>query len=241
MPRPPRRSIRTIGVMLMAVTMVAGAGASPAGAATEIDLTPHLNNVGIQQLPTSTADFDGVGWSYSMAALRLGDPRSNYAGVEPGQTITTGGFTFTWPNRPAGSTDNVVTLGQTIALTNAAGATKIGFLGSATNGPTTGTFTLNYTYVDAEGVTREEQVNKPITFSDWTLNAGGASPAAGNTIVLKNLFRSASQPAPCCVPDQDEPHVFLVSTPLDPTKTLQSIKLPQTINGQIHLFGMAIA
>lgn len=241
MPTQSRRSIRTIGVTLMAVALVAGIGGSATGAATQIDLTPHLNNVGIQQATTTTADFDGGGWSYSLAALRLGDPRSNYAGVEPGQTITTGGFSFTWPNRPAGATDNVMTLGQTIPVPNGAGATKIGFLASATNGPTTGMFTLTYTYVDGEGVTRQEAVNKPITFSDWTLNAGGASPASGNTIVMKNLFRSASQPAPCCVPDQDEPYVFLVTAPLDASKTLVSVKLPQVINGQIHLFGMAIA
>lgn len=245
-----RRRARTSGLGLaVVVTMVVGFWATPAHASTEIDLTSHFNNVGIQQLPTSTANFDGVGWSYSTVALRLGHPDDGYPGVEPGGTVTAGDFTFTWPDRDSGATDNVQAFGQTIPIPATEGATQIGFLGAATNGPSTGTFTFNYTFVDEQGVPQEESVETPIIFSDWTLNAGGAQPSPNNTIVLKNMFRSASAvcavitclPGGCCIPDQDEPHVFLVTAPLDATKTLESVQLPMFTQGAIHLFGMAVA
>jgi hypothetical protein len=215
--------------------------AGPATAASaEINLTPFLNNTGIQQDPTQTnADFDGGGYSYSEVGLSLGDPTEGYAGVDPGDQISKGGFTFTWPNRPVGATDNVMAFGQTIPIPASPGATKIGFLGSSAGGSSSGTFTFNYTYTDPSGVVQQQSVAKSVTFSDWTRGLLGDEPLKPNeVVVLKSRWRAitAGAVAPFFF---TTPHVFLVTVPLEAGKTLQSIKLP--FSSQLHLFGLAIA
>ena len=57
--------------------------------------------------------------------------------------VTIGGTTFTWPNVPAGTPDNVVTGGQTVDLSGS--GTDLGFLGSSQNGTASGIVTIHYT------------------------------------------------------------------------------------------------
>ncbi len=69
------------------------------------------NNVGISDnSDESAANYDGVGDSFSAQALAAGTPNA----LTPGGGVTIGGTTFTWPNVPAGTPDNVVAAGQTI-------------------------------------------------------------------------------------------------------------------------------
>ena len=229
------RAAAPLGLTLVIAALVAmtlGSG-SPAGAA-ELSLAAFYNNVGIQQDPMQgSANFDGGGYNYSAHALQLGDPANGYPGVTPGQKITAGGFSFTWPARPAGQPDNVQAKGQTIPV--GATTTKLGFLGSATNGPAGGTFVFNYVYTDEFGVEQRKSVSKPVTFTDWTRGlAGDGALAPNNTVVLKNLFRTQN---PGTLPLPTQPHIFLVTTSVDPTMTLESIKLP--IAPSIHIFGLA--
>jgi hypothetical protein len=220
-----------------AITLVATPGSTRALAAG-VDLGPHLNNVGITQDLSSGANFDGAGWSYSSLALRIGDPQNGYAGVAPGDQLTAGGFTFTWPNRPSGSPDNVLAESQTIPLPS--GASKIGFLGASDHGPATGTFTFNYVFTDQNGTEQHTSVATELTFSDWTLNAGAFSPSQGNVVALRALFRTAG-----VTPQEHAPHVFVVGASLDPTMTLESVTLPppdqDTGVGKIHIFDIALA
>jgi hypothetical protein len=218
----------------MAMVVVPG---SPAQAG-EIDLTPFLNNTGIQQDPSGNADFDGNGYSYSAAALRLGDPTEGYAGVTPGQKITAGGFTFTWPNRPAGASDNVAAFGQTIPVPQTPGANALGLLGVSVNGAGVGSFILNYRYTDSNGVEQTEKVEKVVSFTDWTRGLLADAPLEpDNVIVIKSKFRGIA-PGAVAPFFFTQPHVFLVPIPLDPSKTLESVELP--LSAQIHLFGMAV-
>lgn len=237
---PGRSRIRVLGLALVAsAALVVVPGATPAQAG-EIDLTPFLNNTGIHQDPAQTnADFDGGGYAYSAVALRAGDPVDGYPGVDPGEQITAGGFTFTWPNRPAGAPDNVMAFGQTIPVPETPGATKIGFLGASAQGPSTATYTLNYRYTDPSGVVQHVSVPKQVAFTDWTRGLLADSPLEqGNTVVLKSRFRGfAGGSAPVFFWTQ--PHVFLVSVPLDATMTLESVKLP--FSAQQHLFGLSVA
>ena len=214
-----------------ATALLLAAGVMPAGAA-EVNLTTFRNNTGIVQTPLSNANFDGGGWSYSSVALRV-------AGLDPGEVITTGGHSYTWPNTADGAKDNVAAGNQTIPVTPPAGATKVGFLGVSTNGPVTAVFKFNYTYVDAvTGETKSVSVPTTLTFSDWTLNAGMQAAHASNTIVVTSAFRMT---ADNLQPERVNTHVFALSTPLDATKTLKSITLPPlTGSGQVHLFGMSI-
>jgi hypothetical protein len=194
------------------------------------DLTQMRNNTGITHDPTSNADFDGVGYSYSALALRA-------AGVAPGGTVTANGLTYSWPSVGSGVSDNVVARGQVIPVDAPAGATKLGFLASANHGPSAGTFILNYEYTDALGVLQTKAVEVNLTFSDWTLNGGGGSLSTGNTIAITMVTRMLLSAAP----DATESYVLSVTTPLDPSMRLKSIKLPLiTSSGQIHLFDLAV-
>ncbi|MGH2711794.1 MAG: hypothetical protein ACRDH9_11410, partial [Actinomycetota bacterium] len=211
-------------VGVLALTLTTALSLIPAGPAhaAQVDLTAFLNNVGIQQSPAQTnADFDGGGYAYSAAALQLGDPVDGYDGVEPGDQISAGGFTFTWPQRPEGATDNVLTFGQTIPVAAASGATKLGLLGTSVQGAGTGTFTLNYSYTDGNGVVQNTSVTKSVTFSDWTRGLlGDEALHANETVVLKSRFRGfsgSSQP----VFFFTTPHVFLSTVTLDPSMTLE--------------------
>jgi hypothetical protein len=103
------------------------------------DLAPYDNDTGISSDSDQTAaDFDGDGFSYSQQALAA-------AGVKLGGTVTSSGVQYTFPAAPAGTPDNVTAGGQTIKVLPVTGATEIGFLGAATNGPSTGTMTITYT------------------------------------------------------------------------------------------------
>ena len=220
------------------IALVAGLGIRPANGATETPLTAFFNNTGTQADPSAQhANFDGGGNNYAAVALRVGDPANGYPGVVPGQAITKNGFTFTWPNRPAGSSDNVSASGQTIPVTSAPGATKIGFLTSASNGPASGSFVFNYTATDAEGNVATKSVTTSATVTDWTRGlTGDAALAPNNTLVLKTLFRTSNVGA---LPLPTQPNVFLLTLPLDPAMTLTSVKLPQ--GGSIHVFALATA
>ena len=129
------RILRPVALVVSLATMV-GLTAGPAGA-NEVDITSFFNNVGITQDPTSGADFDGGGYSYSSLAMQIGDPINNRAGIEPGDQITVDGATFTWPDTASGANDNIASLGQTIPVPEVPGATKLAFLGASTNGPST--------------------------------------------------------------------------------------------------------
>jgi predicted alpha-1,2-mannosidase len=186
---------------------------------------PQYTDVGVSNDNASTgADFDGVGYSYSATALAN-------AGVTPGSTITAGGSTFTWPNvAPAAlysaKPDNYEAVGQTIPAT---GSGSIAFLGSATNGPSSGNATVTYT----DGSTSTVSLG----FSDWTLNGGSASVEAGNTIAVTTAYRNAASGTA----DQTKTYVF-ATTPvsLASGKTVASVTLPDTANqGALHVFAIA--
>ena len=76
-------------------------------------LIAAYNNTGISDnSDVAAADYDGVGDSYSAQALAAGTPTP----LTPGGQVTVGGTTLTWPSAAAGTPDNVVTAGQTVAL-----------------------------------------------------------------------------------------------------------------------------
>ena len=143
--------------LVEATTTVAVAAAS---------LSAAYNNTGISDnADESAADYDGSGDSFSAQALAAGTPTA----LTPGTKVTIGGTTFTWPDVAAGTPDNVVASGQTIALSGS--GTDLGFLGSSQNGTATGTVTVHYT----DGSTTSTTLN----MADWYANA----PAVGNQLL----------------------------------------------------------
>lgn len=182
------------------------------------------NNAGISDDSTpGSANFDGVGFSYSAQALAA-------AGYTPGAKVTANGLTYTWPNVPSGDFDNIAASGQTIQLSAPAGATQLAFLGSASNGPSTGSITITYT----DGTTQSASLG----FSDWTLGAGGGTPMYGNAIAAQMPYRNSQSGNP----QQVATYIFAsAAIPLNASKTVASVMLPSKVNqGTLHVFAVAV-
>ncbi len=181
--------------------------------------SPTYSNVAISDdSSSSSADFDGVGNSYSAQALAA-------AGLTPGGHVTAGGASFTWPNVASGQRDDYVANGQTVS---ASGSGSISFLGSANHGPSTGTATVHYN----DGSTQNVQ----ITFSDWTLNGGSATPAAGNATAATAAYRNRAGTTTEAV----KTYVFATAPiALASGKTVTSVRLPSDTNtGGLHVFAV---
>src|SRR5262249_52654915 len=71
---------------------------------------PYFNNAGISDAANpGAANFDGDGYSYSAENL-------SSSGVNPGSTVSFGGFGFTWPVPSAGSLGNWQAAGQVVPV-----------------------------------------------------------------------------------------------------------------------------
>jgi predicted alpha-1,2-mannosidase len=186
-------------------------------------LLSTFDNVGISASgDESAADFDGDGYSYSADALAKD-------GFTAGQDVTVNGMTFSWPLPTGGFPDNTVAAGQEVTVNAGAGARALGFLGSSTNGPVSEPITLHY----ADGSSARYWLG----LSDWTLNGGGSNPSYGNTTAAAMTYRDC----PGCAGGQQSvgTDVFYAAVPLDPSKTLTGVTLPDGAgNGQEHIFSI---
>jgi len=185
-------------------------------------LVAAYNNTGISDNSNqAAADYDGNGDSYSAEALAAATPTA----LTPGQQVTVGGTTFTWPSAAAGSPDNVVTSGQTVALSGS--GTDLGFLGASQNGVASGTVTVHYT----DGTSQSSQLN----MADWY----SGTPAVGDQLLTTssdwNYTSSTQTPHPVSL--------YFASVPLQPGKQVSSVTLPVLSNAggttAMHIFAMA--
>jgi beta-glucosidase len=185
-------------------------------------LVAAYNNTGISDNASpAAANYDGVGDSYSAQALAAGTP----APLTPGGPVTIGGTTFTWPAAAPGTPDNVVTGGQTVALSGS--GTDLGFLGASQNGTASGTVTVHYTDASSQSFN--------LNLADWYAN----SPAVGNQVLTTtsswNFTSSTQAPHPVSI--------YFGSVPLQPGKHVSSVTLPVLSNAggttAMHIFAMA--
>ena len=206
----------------LAFTLGTSADTSWADAANEAPPSyagnPTYTDIGISaDSSSSSADYDGVGYSYSASALSA-------AGINPGSTVTANGVSFTWPNVAAGQPDNYEANGQTIAES---GSGAISFLGSASNGPSSGTAVVTYT----DGSTQ----NVPISFGDWAVG-GGTSVLASDTTVATMSYRNQAGAS------ANDISTYLFATrPMDLAagKTVASVTLPSNVaSGGLHVFAI---
>jgi predicted alpha-1,2-mannosidase len=207
----------------LAFTLGTSANTSWANAANEAPPSyagnPTYTDIGISaDSSSSTADLDGVGYSFSASALSA-------AGISPGSTVKANGVSFTWPNVAAGQPDNYEANGQTVA---ASGSGAISFLGTSTNGPSSGAAVVTYTDGSTQSV--------PISFSDWTLNGGGASVLASDTTVATMSYRNQGGASSNSI------STYLFATdPLNLAsgKTVAGVTLPSNVNsGGLHVFAI---
>ncbi|GHO70984.1 hypothetical protein KSC_098760 [Ktedonobacter sp. SOSP1-52] len=170
---------------------------------------------------TRAGNYDGGGYSYSAQALQGN-------GIKQGGSVFANGASFIWPAVPAGAVNNYVANGQTIPVNGSFGSNYLTFLGSSTNGATSGTVTITYT----DGTTDTGTLG----FSDWTLNAGRVAPSFGNLTVSKTTYRNGPNGK-----QSVNTYVFYTDIPINPKKTVLSVTLPTatTGGGRIHVFSVA--
>ncbi|MGO1051747.1 GH92 family glycosyl hydrolase [Crossiella sp. CA198] len=180
-------------------------------------LRAAYNNAGVSpDDDPAAANYDGGGWSYSRNALAG-------AGVRPGGTVTVDGLAHRWPDIPKGEPDNATMAGQTVKIAAPAGATRLSVLGSATNGKSVGTLSLNY----ADGTTERAE----IAFNDWAVNASAIE--FGNRVAATMSYRNKNDG-----PQQLTVHLFATAPiPLAAGKQLVSVTLPNSAQGGLlHVF-----
>ncbi|TDC56450.1 glycoside hydrolase family 92 protein [Actinomadura sp. KC345] len=157
-------------------------------------------------------------WSLSRESLAA-------AGAGPGAEIPLGdtGITFTWPDAGPGEPDNWIPHGQRIEL-DGAPAASISFLGLATNGPASGTATVEYT----DGSTRRVGVE----LTDWA-----SSAAAGNVELVGVTGRNKADGTG----GGGTFRVFATRpAALDTGKRVRAVTLPEsTDRGIMHIFDVA--
>ncbi len=109
-------------------------------------------------------------------------------------------------------------------LSQTNGASKIGFIGSASNGAVSGTAIVTYSDGSTQNVT--------LGFSDWTLGGSKLSPIAGNTIVSGERYRDTPSGT-----QSVKTYLFYTAISLTANKTATSITLPK-LSGkpQQHIF-----
>jgi hypothetical protein len=185
-------------------------------------LAAAYNNIGISDNSNeAAANYDGDGDSFSAQALAAGTPTP----LTPGQQVTIGGTTFTWPDVASGTLDNVVTGGQSVELSGS--GTDLGFLGASQNGVASGTVTVHYT----DGSSQSYNLN----MADWY----SGSPAVGNEILTTtsswNFTSTTQAPHPVSV--------YFGSVPLAQGKQVAAVTLPVLSNAggttAMHIFAMA--
>ncbi|HEX2904366.1 MAG TPA: lectin [Jatrophihabitans sp.] len=189
------------------------------------ELWPYYNNTGVAQdgKPFS-ASFDGDGYSYSASQMTA-------AGIGPNAVIKADGLSYTWPDQPFGTPDNIEAGGQVVPLAATPGVTKIGILGSATNASpgSDGDFTVTYT----DGSTSTVHLG----MTDWTLGGGSQSaPVYGNTVAVTTNYRDTSSGGR----DTVKAYLFSAVGQLTAGKTVASVTLPSNVGGgQLHVFAFA--
>jgi hypothetical protein len=135
---------------------------------------------------------------------------------------------FTWPQPSPGYPDNTVPDGQQVTVDAPAGTQTLAFLGSATNGPSTGVITLNY----SDGSSQQYWLG----LTDWTLNGGSGNLSYGNTEVAATAYRNCDG---CTSPDDTDTYLYYTSVPVNPAKTLTSVTLPSgSSSGELHIFSV---
>ncbi|WP_435851584.1 putative Ig domain-containing protein [Streptomyces mirabilis] len=187
------------GAVLVGSAVVAGQTSVATAASSCASLAACYDNVGISSdSNTALGDFDDHGNSYSEEALTA-------VGAAPGAAIVSSGMRFTFPDVPAGTNDNTVAQGQSIALSGATG--NLGFLVSASNGSATGTGTITYT----DGSTQSYTLSSP----DWL----STTPPTNGAVAVSSARRNG--------PETSYPvNIFSQSITLNPGKSLASVTLP---------------
>jgi beta-galactosidase len=184
-------------------------------------LAAAFNNTGISPNAAMTpADFDGAGNSYSAQGLAAAE-------LAPGATVVHDGLSFTWPGVPAGQPDNVIAMGQTIAVRGA--GRRLGFLGASSPATVIGTGVVHY----ADGTSSEYS---------FRLDNYWHPPGIENDAIATLPHVNATSG-----PNDHTVYVFYASVAIVPGREVSAVTLPP--NGAnppvgrtqgMHIFALAV-
>ncbi len=199
-----------------------GASVTTTGELTFITTAPFenlaaaFNNIAITANSNpGPGNFDGGGNSYSADAL------ASQANVHPGDSISAGGATFTWPDVPAGVPDNVQGGGAVIKLSGS--GSKLAFLGSEA-GDVLGAVKVTYT----DGTSTTESVG----FPNWSFSS---ATEFGSVLAISVQGRNTQGGF---TDTAYAYRVFYNSIPIDAAKTVATVTLPSS--GSIHIFALTV-
>ncbi|HEY1918736.1 MAG TPA: glucodextranase DOMON-like domain-containing protein [Streptosporangiaceae bacterium] len=193
-------------------------GSSLASASTSLTLEQAFNNVGItSSTDASSGNFDGIGDSFSASGLAED-------ALTPGNGLLHDGQRLSWPDVPAGQSDNVVADGQVITLSGQ--GSTLGIVGASAYGDATGTFTVTY----ADGTTSTASV----TLANWT----DETPASGTDFLATTAGWNPGGTVPVSL--------SYAAIPLTHGEPVVSVTLPTVSSGvgsgvtAMHVFDLAI-
>jgi predicted alpha-1,2-mannosidase len=179
---------------------------STAGATCGVDLTGEYNHDGTATTTASTeGNFDGSGWSYDAALLPAAGP------------ATLDGVSYDLPD-PSGTAKNFVqATGQTL-LVPAGKYGTLHVLGAAHGGDVSTQLAVSY----SDGTIGR----LPATLTDWAAGSG----RGGNTVAINMPHRIKAGSGIDGPPVQ----IFAGRVPLDPAKTIVSVRLPDNRNMEVY-------
>jgi hypothetical protein len=209
---PPGSALAT-GTPALHIFAMGFSGASLSSTFNDVGITADNN--------TAPGNWDGGGASFSETAL-------TNASAAPGATIKSGGVTYTFPNVAAGTNDNTVAEGQTIAISGS--EPDLGFLVSASYGPATGTGTITY----SDGSTQSYTLTAPDWFS--------TTPPSGGALAISSAYQNRQGNTTY----SGSANIFSENIPLTSGKTVSSVTLPSgsalaTGTPALHIFAIALS
>lgn len=190
-------------------------------------LSAACNNAGISHdADVDSANFDGVGNSYSAEALAA-------AGLDPGGEVRYAGVSLTWPDVPAGRPDNVVADGQVILLSGS--GDKLVFLGGSSPDDAGGQGTVHY----ADGTTSTYTVTVDNYWNPPTHNVAIATMPYVNSQGIGGRPRGQRQ---------HTVYVHAAAVDITPGKQVVAVTLPtggvagggDRVSG-MHVFAMGVS
>ncbi len=176
-----------------------------------VNLNPFFNNDAIStHLTPADGNFDAAGWSFAAETLPAG-------ALPEGGVVNLSGVPYQFPSPADGKKNSVEAAGQTIPLPSGRYG-KLMVLASSHHGDSLTNATVTY----ADGSTAQI----PLRFTDWA-----QSPKHGDKaeIAMPHRHDAGGDTAPPV-------NIFSQAVPIDATKGVQSIKLPN--EAKLHVFAM---
>ncbi|MBP0458176.1 GDSL-type esterase/lipase family protein [Streptomyces montanisoli] len=184
-------------------------GCAQSDDACTVDLTSAYDHDSIATAAhPGDGDFDGLGWSYAAETLPAAD------------TEVLAGSPFAFPSGADGVDNTVTAKGQTLPLPGLR-AGDVRLLAAASGGAVSTTATVTYT----DGTT----ASLPLNVSDWA-----SGPQAGEDVAVAAPYRykaAAGRDGPAV-------DIYARTLPLDPSRTLRSITLPD--QARLQLFAVTV-